>query len=113
MPSGDIQVKNRGKPHRWLPGESGNKNGRPRKDCSITSAVKAELDSVPPVFEGKKNKLTWRQLIRDSWLQRAAKGDQGALFTLLERIEGKVTQPIAGEGGKPILIKVVYDDRNP
>jgi len=76
-------------------GEVRNPNGRPKLDCSITSAVKAELDSVPPIFEGEPNQLTWRQLIRDAWLLRAARGDAGALATLLERVEGRVTLPLS------------------
>jgi hypothetical protein len=99
------------KGYRWQKGQSGNPNGRPEKVISITSALKAELDKVPPVFEGKPNKLTWLELIRDAWLLKCAHGDGLSLRELLERIEGKVTQPISSP--EPLVIRFVTDEAKP
>lgn len=85
-----------------------NLGGRPRKDCSLTSILKEEINKIPP---GEKQGRSWRQLLVLAWLTGAMKNPV-LLKELLDRLEGKVTQPIAGEGGGPVTIKVVYDNDN-
>ena len=82
-----------------------NEKGRPKKDVSLTSLLKVEIEKIPP--EEKQGK-TWRQILVLAWL-RGAMTNSTLLSLLLERLEGKVVQPVAGEDGKPIVIKVVYD----
>ena len=92
---------------RFLPGGTANPNGRPRKDCSITSLLKGEIDKVPL---GEKKGRTWRQLLVLAWLTGAMKS--AVLFKeLLDRLEGKVSQPIEGVAdGEPIKHVIeVYD----
>ena len=84
-------------------GGNANPKGRPPKDVSLTSLLKAELEKIPA---GEKQGRTWRQLLVLAWLTGAMK-NPALLKELLERIEGKVTQPISG-GGEPVLVEVVY-----
>lgn len=94
---------NRGPDGRFLPNNNANPNGRPRKDCSLTSLIKKYLDEVPELqIGGKANTKTWRELLVQAWLVGAYKGNATLFKELLERIEGKVTQPIGGDEGKPI-----------
>ena len=86
-------------------GKSGNNNGRPLKDISLTSLLKEQIDQVPP---GEKQGRTWRQLLVLAWLTGAMKNPV-LLKELLDRMEGKMPQPISGEGGKAIPVKVVYE----
>ena len=90
-----------------------NLNGRPPED-TITSHVKGELTRIPTMeedgFDGKGKTNAWwiaRNAVRD-----ARNSDRSARQEVWERVEGKVTQPISGEGGQPIILKVVYDNGN-
>lgn len=82
--------KQRGNPN-WVKGQrSANPNGRPRKDVSLTSLLKTELDKVP---EGETKGRTWRQLLVLAWLTGSLKNPT-LLFELLNRLEGRPVQPI-------------------
>ena len=87
-------------------GGNANPKGRPSKDVSLTSLLKIEIEKVPP---GEKQNRTWRQLLVLAWLTGAMK-NPALLKELLERLEGKVTQPIGGEGGGPV--RIVYERSN-
>ena len=99
---------------RFMPGSVPNPNGRPKKDCSITSLVKKMLDEkaderwLHPSDYGK----TWREAIAKALLVGAVKGQQVAIKELLDRLEGKAPQPITTQNGEPITIRVIYDDSN-
>ncbi len=113
MLNDDKQVKNTGKPHRWVKGQSGNKKGRPTKDFSIISIVKGMLEQ--PADErwldicDKDKKLTWRQAIAKALLVGSVRGHPVLLKELLDRLEGKVPQPISGENGQPIPVRLIYE----
>jgi len=83
-------------------GEHGNAHGRPRKEQSITEAVRVLLrEGTLQDLEqksGKSDPIVRALAIR--WLRRALKR-YPELSMLLDRLEGKVTQPIGG-GDKPI-----------
>lgn len=88
----------------WKAGQSGNPKGRPKKDCSLTSLLKKELEKHPEV-NGVESEFTWRELLVQSWLKKSL--NNPVLFKeILDRIEGKVMQPIAGEDGGPIAHSV-------
>ena len=87
-------------------GNKANPKGRPPKDVSLTSLLKVEIEKVPP---GEKQGRTWRQLLVLAWLSGAMK-NAVLMKELLDRLEGKVTQPIGGEGGGEIILRVVYDN---
>ncbi len=75
-------------------------NGHAKKDYSITRIVKAMIDD--PVaerwleVEDKGKGMTFRQAIAKRMLVEAVRGNVKATSDLLERLEGKVTQPIEG-----------------
>jgi len=63
------------------------------------------MDEVPETIDGKPNTKTWRDLICDSILMAAVKGNQPALTKeLLDRIEGKVTSKHQIESERPVNI---------
>ncbi len=80
---------------RWKKGESGNPNGRPKKDICLTSLLKKLLDEVP---EGEKGGRTWAQLIALVLVRGALKGDRFLIEMVLERVDGKVPQPLQHSG---------------
>lgn len=83
-------------------GQSGNPKGRPKKVISLTSEMKTQLEEVCP-YDPKGR--TWLQYLVDRWLARAS--DNATYFKeLIERLEGKVVQPIGGEDGKPIPVVI-------
>ena len=92
----------RGNPQ-WVKGQSGNPNGRPKKVISLTSELKAQLGEVCPTDDKGR---TWLQVLVECWLKEAR--DNPAYFKeLVERVEGKVTQPIGGENGKPLKVEII------
>ena len=89
-------------------------NNHARKDYSITRIVKEMLDQPAAErwmeVEDKGKNLTWRQAIAKRILIEAVRGNARVTGELLDRLEGKVIQPVGGEGGGPVAIKVVYDN---
>lgn len=86
-------------------------NNHAQKDYSITRIVKELIDE--PAEErwldvhDKGRGLTWRQVIALRMLRDSVGGKYGEL---LERLEGKITQPISGEDGQAIILRVIYDN---
>lgn len=98
---------------RWKPGQSGNPKGRPKGIKYMSEMLREQLDQVPDTIDGKKNTKTWRELICDSILRAAVKGNQPAITKeLLDRIEGKVKDTHQVEGDVPVNIvyKLVKKD---
>ena len=97
---------------RWKPGQSGNPKGRPKGIKYMSELLREQLDQVPDTIDSKPNTKTWRDLICDSILRAAVKGNQPAITKeLLDRIEGKVKDTHQVEGDVPISIvyKLVGD----
>jgi len=91
---------------RWKPGQSGNPKGRPKNIKYMSEILREQLDQVPESIDGKKNTKTWRDLICESILRAAVKGNQPAITKeLLDRIEGKVKDTHQIETGD---ISIVY-----
>ena len=84
--------------HKWQPGESGNPKGGPKKELSLTMKAREMIEKDPSILEG---------IVR-AWLEQGKTGDRDARRDLLDRFEGKVTQPIVTDG--EIVIRVVYED---
>jgi len=82
--------------------DSGRKrgNGKPN-GIPITSAIRELIDKPCDErwlhVEDKGKGITWRQAIAKSILSSAVAGKPGIISELLDRLEGKVTQPIVGE----------------
>ncbi len=94
---------------RWKKGQSGNSKGSPKKVASITMHLRDELAKVG------KNGKTKAQTIAEGMVAAAmypvaVTGSAKVLSEVLDRTEGKVTQPIGGDPDQPLIIKVVYED---
>ena len=61
---------------RWKKGVTGNPRGRPRKQDSLTSLLKEEIEKICPA---DKESRTWGELIVRATLQLALKGNPVAL----------------------------------
>ena len=85
----------------WKPGQSGNPAGGSRK-LRVTSALLALLD--------EKNGTADRALAT-KWLTEALKGDPKFFAMLLDRVEGKVVQPIVQvSDDEPDPLTKLYED---
>jgi hypothetical protein len=84
---------------RWKKGQSGNPDG-----FSLTGLAKKLLNEVPNVLIDKKpNTKTWRELIVQAWLVGSYQGNATYFKELMERIEGKVAQPVTGKDGEALM----------
>jgi hypothetical protein len=81
---------------RFRPGRSGNPSGRPRSR-PLTDRLREILDDPAEVDK----------VVR-AWLDAAGTGDSGAVRTLLERLEGKLSDRVEHEG--EVTIRVEYAD---
>lgn len=88
-------------------------NNHAKKDYSITRIIKEMLDEPAPErwleVDDKGQQLTWRQAIATRILLEAVKGNAKVTSELLDRLEGKVVQPVGGEGGEPITLRVIHE----
>lgn len=84
---------------KWAPGESGNRDGRPRAEVSLTTLFKRALDAPNPDGEG-----TVAQAIAATVTSKALKGDMEAVKYLGDRTEGKPRQSVqlSEDGGNPL-----------
>ena len=75
---------------RWKPGESGNPNGRPRKQFCIPDILRKILSEPHPEDELK----TWLETICYTAVMQAAKGDKDARAWIADRVEGKALERV-------------------
>ncbi len=73
----------------WQKGQSGNPRGRPPVAYGLTNMLRAELDKRSP--DGRTNK----EVIAEIAVKLALQGEMRALEFIAERVDGKVTVPIA------------------
>lgn len=95
----------------WKKGQSGNPRGRPKKDQSMTAALRKVLDEVPQVvIDGNTNRTkTWRELLMLGMVWGAYKGNQGFMKEIWAREEGMVPQPLVGQvDAPPIVVKYIH-----
>lgn len=79
----------------FKPGVSGNKNGRPKKEMSLSNI----LQEIGNELIDKKNKksITYKKAIALKWWQLALQGDITAIINLYRRVDGKERESIAPE----------------
>ena len=89
-------------------------NNHANKDYSITRIIKDMLDNPAEErfldVQDKGKSITWRQAIAKRILIEAVRGNAKVTGELLDRLEGKVSQPVEGEGKVEVTYKVVYVD---
>lgn len=94
------------KPQSWKPGQSGHPQGE-----SLLACLQRMVEK--PVTKPDAKTAPAKELIVYQTIVGAITGKPTQFKETWERLEGKVTQPIAGEGGGPIktetIIKVVSD----
>jgi|ERR1035437_3620885 hypothetical protein len=77
----------------FKPGQTGNPNGRPKKQVCVTSWLK-EYAATKITKQIDVKNLTYAQAAALSAWKAAAKGDLPEYNFIIERIEGKVINPI-------------------
>ena len=105
--------KPRGKGRPFAKGNRANPNGRPRKELSITQALRDYMHEIPQITVGgsKNTDKTWAQLVALGMLLKSVKGDASMAREIIDRLEGKVAQPIAGANGEPIALNIVVNSQ--
>lgn len=78
------QAKNRDKTGKFVPGKSGNPNGRPPKGHSVTDAIKAIMDANPDA----------KQDLAQRVLTMALAGDIKAITLIWHYMDGMPTQRV-------------------
>jgi hypothetical protein len=85
-----VQKKKRVIPTAWKPGQSGNPNGRPKKELTMTDALKKKLYAVKYGLKDKTN----LDIIVDQIIRKAVAGDMWAIGMIYDRIEGKALERV-------------------
>ena len=87
----------------WRPGQSGNPNGRPKKETCLTTLLKEELEkavtdqNLLKSVDAKIGDITWAQMIAIALIRKAAKGNERAAEIIFDRAEGKVRPPLISQ----------------
>jgi len=81
-------------------------NGNPHPGCSLTLLLK---DALVKELQKPSDKAPAHAHLIYSTLKGALKREAVPFKEVWDRVEGKVAQPISGEGGGPVIVKVVYD----
>ncbi len=102
----------------FKPGQSGNPRGRPPGSKNLATLIENELNRTVPVHEnGKKRKVSKRELVVKQAVNKAAAGDPRTLLQLLKHCGGLVesvaatTSPAAvgGEDDQRLLVAFMTD----
>lgn len=80
----DKQAENRDTTGKFVPGKSGNPNGRPKKEHSVTDAIRAVMDAQPDT----------KQKLADRVLTMALAGDIKAITLIWHYMDGMPTQRV-------------------
>lgn len=101
---GNPNIVEAGKPYRWLPGQSGNPNGRPPNKKYLSEIARELLEEVPQgELEGRNTDI----LVVLALIRKALSGDTRAIEMLHDWTEGKVGLVIDIQGE---LIKSIVKD---
>ena len=96
----------------YKPGQSGNPAGKKKGTKNSLTYLKEawamKVDSTDPKT-GRRKKMPTAMIAAIAQIQRACKGDTSAYKEILDRIEGKVAQPMehAGAGGIPLAAPII------
>ena len=97
------------RPYQWKKGQpSPNPGGRPKK-APISESYAHHVGAPLPDEIRSRLRLadgaTWADAIAVTQIRSAVKGNSVAAKEIADRIEGRVTQPIAGGDGGPVEVK--------
>jgi hypothetical protein len=72
------------------------------------------MHEIPQITVGgsKNTDKTWAQLVALGMLLKSVKGDASMAREIIDRLEGKVAQPIAGANGEPIALNIVVSSQS-
>jgi len=84
----------------WLPGQTGNPGGRPKGSISLVAILKQRLADAPADAAA----------IIDKIVDQAMDGNERSQELLINRIDGKLIDRIAGVEGSPILMIQKYTE---
>lgn len=92
------------------PGESGNPGGRPKSNKQFKEALNVAIKRT----DGDKTKLAQ---IAEALVEKAIAGDVPAINAVADRLDGKATQPIAGDDDAPAIkfariVREIVDPRS-
>ncbi|HLZ71454.1 MAG TPA: DUF5681 domain-containing protein [Dehalococcoidia bacterium] len=97
----------RGRP--FARGQSGNPRGRPRRGAAVADFLRYEL--ARPT--GEDGKATRAQELARVLVAKALDGDVAAIRTVLERVDGKVPEPLMLPGRvAPVLFTLKLGERD-
>ncbi len=82
---------------RFKPGESGNKKGRPKGSKNFATVISDELDDRVPISEnGRRRKISKREVMIKQVVNKAAGGDLKAVQTILNETRDHDSAPSGG-----------------
>jgi len=90
----------------WQKGQSGNPNGRPRKNRAMTDELRCLLQR-----KWQPRDTTTRELIAQQLICLALTADLDAIKYIFDRVDGKPAQSLehSGPGGGPITLEGLLD----
>ena len=94
---------------RFKPGKdwNGNGKGRPPKSQCVSSLLRELLLGNPVEITAKwKVSPTGAMMVAMAMFAKMGRGDMTAVKEGLDRVEGKVAQPVTGEGGGPVKVDI-------
>src|SRR5262245_53752211 len=80
----------KGNPHAFKPGQSGNPGGRP-KTCDLIEAYREQLAKV---IANDPEGRTFAEVIAETMIYAAARGNRGAAREIADRVYGKPRQQV-------------------
>lgn len=92
----------------WAKGQSGNPNGRKALQPELAPAIRAVLRRKVSSTDSRTNK----QAVAEALVSLAIAGDVQAIRTVLERVDGKVPEPVqlTGDQGGPLVFTLNLGD---
>ena len=91
---------------RGVQGIGNPKNNHAQKNISLTRIARDKL-ALPCPYDKDK---TWAEYIVERWLSQAV--ENATYFReLMDRLEGKVLQPIGGDEDKPLYLNIQVKDK--
>lgn len=92
-------------PASYKPGQSGNPNGRPKRDWTWSSLLEESMEEQDETGE------SYKKIITRKMRTLGTKGDMVAIKELMNRMDGMPTQDIKQTGNVVLNVKMIRDER--